>query len=506
MQKNRDNGLSIIMRYLFLTLWLLMPCSCFGSSLLTIGNADPVPTAKESIAVSAGTLVVDFHKYAVPLLKGTLNKQSYHYSDYFFQISHAESGLTVERFDFSRGTYEPTNVCDFPIQLIGGKVKFSKDRSILVALQDYENGCYKWHFPASTDDSLFVANLEYERLIEKLRQKLRDENRHYADRALSFTDIKIDEDGHIKELWFGFPENDLLKGHVIEEGANISINWENTFLHEDKFHPSLQLFSVDVEGDSVPYYYVPPAGDSNGKTVVMVEGGPAVQYEGKYSTYIKAFTEAGWSVIIPQESLRRGYGWKYFSKGFGELGRKNLYQLLHVFHDAIDKNFINPEQTHLYGRSYGGLVATSFALRWNELHAEAGLEIRFNFQSIIADAALVDIGSEMRLKSDMIILGDMPREDFRKTFMPLHKIGSTLSAPLTLVHGRTDRKCPASYIAEFSRKLQSKSLSHKLFWHKGGHGSGYGIEHLLYPDFLLALAQGDSTDELATSIGFIRGV
>ena len=84
----------------------------------------------------------------------------------------------------------------------------------------------------------------------------------------------------------------------------------------------------------------------------MMEGGPEGAYTGVYSPFVKAFIQAGWSVILPQESPRTGHGWKHYSKGIGEMGRKNLHQLLHIFHDAICKSLIpNPEQVHLYGCS-----------------------------------------------------------------------------------------------------------------------------------------------------------
>jgi len=221
----------------------------------------------------------------------------------------------------------------------------------------------------------------------------------------------------------------------------------------------------------------------------MLLGGPELQYTGEYSPIIKMFNDAGWAIILPQESLRTGFGWKHFSNGIGEIGRKNMHQLLHVFHDAIDKSLItNLNQIYFYGRSYGGFAGALFSVKWDDLHKEACLAKRFNFQLIIAEAALVDLNPLKPVSLYLPFIGDTGLEEFRKVFMPLHniKLGEALSAPLTLIHGRTDKKCPPSEIQEFSKRLLFAGYLHSMLWHDGGHG----IQHSTYPNFLLVQAQG----------------
>jgi len=273
--------------------------------------------------------------------------------------------------------------------------------------------------------------------------------------------------------------------------------------NEDQFHQPLQIQKVDIEGEPIPYFYAPPEpGTSNNKTIVMMEGGPEGTYTGGYSPFVKAFTQAGWSVILPQESLRTGYGWKHYSKGIGEMGRKNLHQLLHIFHDAIGKSLIpNQEQVHLYGSSYGGFVAASFSLRWDFLHAQAGLPKLFNFQSIVADASLVDYSPILWTNREAVI-GINDAETFRRSFMPLHLEGPELSAPLTLVHGKVDIRCSANDIRAFLTALKTAGHPFNMFWHNGGHG----ISHERYPEFLLELMEGRPVTDIATAIGLTQEV
>lgn len=415
-------------------------------------------------------------------------------TDQVYRFSYTDTGLTVEWLN-TEYVFEPTNVNNVPIQLVNGGFKTStKNPREILALRDYSEGRYHWCFPES---SALTFKAEYEASCEMLRNHWRGQGKRYADRSISIEFLDLNEYGHLHNLLVGFPENSLLNYRVICAFSSLIYQ----FGKEDEFHQPLQMHKVDVEGHPVPYFYVPPVdGLSNGKTLVMMEGGPEGAYTGNYSLFVKAFTQAGWAVIIPQESLRTGYGWKHFSRGIGEMGRKNLHQLLHVFHDAIGKGLIvKPEQTHLYGCSYGGFVAASFALSWDYLHKQAGLHKLFNFQSIVADAACLD-SSLASWTNKEAVLGKTDVETFRRSYMPLHLVDGPLSAPLTLVHGKVDIRCSANDARAFTGALKAVKNPFNMFWHDKGHE----FPHERYPEFLLALMEGRPTADLATEIGLTR--
>ncbi len=417
-------------------------------------------------------------------------------ADQVYRFSYADTGLTMEWLNLEY-VFESTNVNDFPIQLICGSFTAStKNPCEILALQDYSAGSFFWRFPPS---SVLTLQAEYDSLLEDLRRQWKSQGKHYADRTLSVESFHLNEENNFDKMFVSFPENSLLQFYAEIHSFSPTIYLLG---NEDQFHQPLQIYSVDVEGHAVPYFYVPPVdGLSNGKTLVMMDGGPEGAYTGGYSLFIKTFTQAGWAVIIPQESLRTGHGWSHYFKGIGEMGRKNLHQLLHIFHDAIHKHLIEkPEQTHLYGCSYGGFVAASFALRWDFLHEQAGLPKLFNFQSIVAQAAYVDNDSSPWANRETIV-GTTDPKIFYNSFMPVNLVNGQLSAPFSMVHGKVDIRCSANDIRTFASALTSAGNPFRMFWYNGGHNLPFNE---CYLKFLLALMEGCQIDNTLTEVGFTQ--
>jgi surfactin synthase thioesterase subunit len=141
-------------------------------------------------------------------------------------------------------------------------------------------------------------------------------------------------------------------------------------------------------------------------------------------------------------------------------------------------------------------------LRWDYLHEQAGLPKLFNFQSILADAAYLDIESATLSIFRETIIGINDAETFRRSFMPLHLVGPALSAPLTLVHGKIDIRCSSNDARDFSSALKTAGHSFNTFWHNGGHG----VAHERYPEFLLELMEGRPVTDIAAVIGLTQEV
>lgn len=420
---------------------------------------------------------------------------------YVYRYTYTEEGLFLEFLDPMTACFHPTNVNNFPSSIVLGCNIFpSKDPKIIYAVRDYKEGVTDWvFFPEAASLKQQCDNVQ-----EKLRQKWREEGRSFAELPLSIDSLMQKDEGQIFGINFSFYQHIKLSGVAGLIDEDIIVEWRNPIEEAFSFHPPLQLKTANVKGQDVPYYYVPSNGVPNDKSLIIMEGGPWSHYEGGYANIIDHYTRNGWSVIIPQESLRTGYGWQHYAKGLGEIGRGNLHQLLHIFYHAHENGYIRDlSQTHLIGDSYGGFVATTFGLRWDELHVEAKLEKKFNFQSIAASGAWVD-GTSLRPHFSRSLIPDdalANPESYIKHVMPIHRTAMTLSAPLFLIHGRTDVRCSAAYAKSFYDSLKENGQHAQLFWHKGGHESP---RHERYPEFLLSLMEDSETADLESTIGLTK--
>lgn len=427
------------------------------------------------------------------------------------------SRLSLEFLNQENLEFELTNVNNVPISVVSYLISnehikhtpyfipSSENPRNILAIRNFNKADMTtgWDF---IGESGMALKQQYQEWIDRLRQHWRREGRIFAEAPFSVNAIYLKQHDQIGALSYGFPQNSELEdctfmgeGNVWKPSARLSENPSKKVC----LHSPLQYKSVMVNGHEVPYCYVPSAGDPSGRTVILMYGGPINYYAGGFSKIIDYYTKKGWAVIIPQESSRTGFGWEHFARGLGEMGRGNLYQLLHVFQDAIRKKLIaDPNKVSLYGHSYGGFVACSFALRWDELHEEAHIKKRFNLQSIIADAAWVE-NSLPRMYSDRLLFPEGVDERAHiEHVMPIYRTGMPLSAQLFLVHGELDTRCSARYAKRFGEMLEKSGKSVPLFWHSGDHSRP---KHSDYPEFLerLMLDQEvtDETVKLARRIG-----
>lgn len=347
--------------------------------------------------------------------------------------------LTIFYYNKDNKNFESTNVQELPLKKIFGDFYVAKNNSkLILALQEYDGQRgprYFWHYLPAAQDPDFAEELE----------------------KLKMSELEME------------------------------LDW------------SLELCWAQMKEQSIPYYYKSPDDKNNDKTLVLFEGGPDMEYCGGFEDLMKVFTQAGWSVIIPQESPPTGYGWTHFSRGFGELGRKNLHQLLHVMHSAINAEHIkDPTKVYFYGKSYGGFAVTSLALRWNDLHEEAGLGKIFDPQLVVADAAWVEFNPAERNPNHIYFMKGQKKEEFSRSFPAAHVQISTTLPELVFIHGKKDKLCSISAAEGFSHMLNTKGYFHQLWLHEGNHGVEKEQE---FAEFLLAFMERRDCKSLADTAG-----
>ncbi|MEI7494251.1 MAG: prolyl oligopeptidase family serine peptidase [Alphaproteobacteria bacterium] len=209
--------------------------------------------------------------------------------------------------------------------------------------------------------------------------------------------------------------------------------------------------SIKNEADTTVYYSVfkrtEAAGgvDNTKKTLAYIMGGPWATFSiDSFLESYQPFINEGYTIIVPHEPMRNGFGYKYM---FAEkqLGRRNLNHTMNILDDA-SKNGANSQMV-LMGESYGGWVASALAATWNEFKpAGSSIELR----ACIAQVANLDL---RHWREEILKRGCSGLSTFADNPVDVASI-TKLQAPLLIFHGLGDVRCPIESIQKWANLLK----------------------------------------------------
>jgi pimeloyl-ACP methyl ester carboxylesterase len=183
------------------------------------------------------------------------------------------------------------------------------------------------------------------------------------------------------------------------------------------------------------------------KTVVYIPGGPWSHFNTHdFLSQYKSFLAEGYTIIVPHEPLRQGFGYNY-SFAQKQLGRRNLHHIMNILDDACGREGVNPEMV-LMGESYGGWVACALAAKWQDFVPERS---PLRLQACIAQAA------DLNFKKWQENVEKSGHKKILTTFAddPVDVTSITeLQVPLLICHGLGDVRCPIDSIQVWAEGLR----------------------------------------------------
>jgi pimeloyl-ACP methyl ester carboxylesterase len=150
---------------------------------------------------------------------------------------------------------------------------------------------------------------------------------------------------------------DLTGGSVAFGGIGIGLEG-----YEYPFNVEFFPLTIEREDLRMAYMDVPPKGDPNGKTVVLLHG---KNFFGSYwKNTIHFLTQNGFRVIVPDQI------------GFGKSSKPNIHYSFHLLaantRELIDS--LGIKQAVVVGHSMGGMLATRFTLMYPDMVTRLVLE------------------------------------------------------------------------------------------------------------------------------------
>jgi len=203
----------------------------------------------------------------------------------------------------------------------------------------------------------------------------------------------------------------------------------------------------------VPALLVEPE-EPTGGGVVIVHGGPTWHHANEWDPLRQAFVAAGLTVVHPNYRGSDGYGRRWqlanrFLMGQGEA------QDVAGAHRFLVAHGCDPARIAVTGRSWGGFLTMAMLTQFPELWAcgVAGVPF-FDFIEAQTDP---DIRSDLRWW-DQQNTGDIVTDRARlEHYSPINHL-DRIAAPLLLLGGRLDPRCPPKQIGEVQERLRARGL------------------------------------------------
>lgn len=219
-----------------------------------------------------------------------------------------------------------------------------------------------------------------------------------------------------------------------------------------------EQFTVPMpDGEHVDAWYLPPAGEGRGATLVNIHGGPFTQYTVGFFDEFAVQAGAGYGVLWcnPRGSSGRDEAWGRAIRGpkcdpdpGTGWGGVDADDVLAVVDDAVARFGIDSDRIGVLGGSYGGFL-TSWLIGHTDRFAAACSERAVNDQLTMMWTS--DIGVAFQrgyIGADHL---EDPEEYVRMSPITYVK---AITTPLLIVHSDGDLRCPVSQAEELWTALR----------------------------------------------------
>ncbi len=205
-----------------------------------------------------------------------------------------------------------------------------------------------------------------------------------------------------------------------------------------------------MDGTPVPALLFKPQSQKPSPAALLIHGGPDWFFEMTWYPLMAHMASRGWVVLVPNYRGSTGYGraWQEASRfDFGGVDNDDVAAGAHFL---LQNGLANPERIGITGRSHGGYLTMTCLTKYPNLWAAGSAVVPFinwftNHKFIRPDLQHWDYENFGNPSDDHDLWVD------RSPYFFLHQV----TAPVQLIAGRLDQRCPVSDSIEAHEVLQS---------------------------------------------------
>jgi dipeptidyl aminopeptidase/acylaminoacyl peptidase len=225
---------------------------------------------------------------------------------------------------------------------------------------------------------------------------------------------------------------------------------------------------ADLRVGEIHSFVAAPPGSGPYPTIFLVHGGPESHVRDDFAPPVQAWVDHGFAVVLVNYRGSTGYGRAWRDAITGNPGFTEMEDLLAVRERVVADRLADPARLVLAGGSWGGYL-TLLGLGMHPELWSAGLAI-----VPVADyiAAYEDEMEPLKAYDRSLFGGVSPADDPERYRVrsPLTYI-ERVRAPLLILAGENDPRCPIRQIDNYLRRLEELGTAHEVRRFDAGHGS-----------------------------------
>jgi dipeptidyl aminopeptidase/acylaminoacyl peptidase len=236
-----------------------------------------------------------------------------------------------------------------------------------------------------------------------------------------------------------------------------------------KLGPSSVVRYLTFDGRWIEALYYPPRNPVDGvryPAIIEAHGGPTGQFVDEFHSLAQYLAHEGFAVLMPNVRGSTGYGSKFRDLNLRDLGGGDLQDIVAGVEYLRSLPHVDPERIGIEGISYGGFMTYIALTKHPEL-----------FRAGCAIAGVTDwpLGYDQELPAlkqyDRELMGDPKENSALWADRSPVNFADRLRAPLLMIHGLHDPRCPVDQARVFRDALL-----------RLGRVPGKDFEYLEFPD------------------------
>lgn len=230
------------------------------------------------------------------------------------------------------------------------------------------------------------------------------------------------------------------------------------------------VWSRSSDGERVQMWIARPAGTTKPMPFVIdIHGGPHGVVVDEFSPGAHAWLRSGFGYCAVNYRGSIGFGKKFERKIYGNPGHWEVEDIVSARNWLVQNGYANQEKITLYGWSWGGYVTLLALGKYPDL-----------WRCAIACAAIADCVMQyedepayFKAMDQKIFFGtpETVRQQYQRS-SPSAYI-QNIQAPVFIIHGKNDARCPSRQILHFEHLLHKAGKSVLVKWFSSGHIGGF---------------------------------